>query len=103
MATKIEVNKVYKCSSPTIAAASVHVIGGPVSLVGSNVTNLTDDGSAKLISPAFSDLVATGDDELSDGIHLLSGTPEWFGFTGSESAEIWVKMGVDIRIAPTDA
>lgn len=94
MATKIETNKVYKCQSPNLAACSIQVIGGSVNVLGSNVTEYEAD-TCKLIIPEFSTLVATGD-TLDEGIHLLSGLPEWFGFSGNATA-IWIKMGVDSR------
>jgi hypothetical protein len=97
MAQLVETNKVYKCSSPNISAASIHVVSGNVNIVGSNVT-IWDDTTKELISPAFSDLVSTGDPALGPGIYLFADLPEWIGFTGS--GEIWIKMGVDMRIKP---
>lgn len=94
MAIKIKTNTVYKCQNPTIAACSIQVIGGSVNVKGSNVTEYTELDK-KLIMPEWEDLVPTGD-TLDEGIHLLSGLPEWFGFDGNASA-IWIKMGVDPR------
>ena len=96
MAVKIEANKVYHASSPMIGAGLIQVVGGSVTLKGSNVTEF-DPETKKLIVPAFSDLIETGD-TLSEGFHPLTGLPEWFGFEGG--GEVWVKMGVDQRIAP---
>ena len=95
MATKVETGKVYKCQSPAIGGGVIQVIGGTVKLMGSNVTEY-DPNTKKLIVPEFSDLMETGD-EISEGIHPLTGLCEWFGFDGSADA-IWVKMGVDPRI-----
>lgn len=96
MAIKIESNKVYKCMSPNIAAASIHVVGGELSIKGSNITEV-DPKTKKLIVPKFAELVDTGD-TLSEGIHTLATLPEWFGVAGS--GEAWVKMGVDVRVQP---
>lgn len=96
MAIKIEPKKVYKCMSPNIAAASIHVIGGSLTVKGSNVTEV-DPVTRKMIIPKFSELVDTGD-ILSEGIHTLATLPEWFGVEGS--GEAWVKMGVDVRVQP---
>lgn len=98
MAIKVEPNKVYHCQSPALGSGMIQVIGGTVTLMGSNVTEY-DPETKKLITPAFSDLVSTDDDPLSDGIHPLVGLCEWFGFSGDAEA-IWVKMGVDPRIEP---
>lgn len=98
MAVKVETNKVYKCQTPAIGSGIIHVIGGSIQILGSNVTE-NDPDTGKLIVPAFSELVLTGDDVLEEGIHPLTGLPEWFGFTGDAEA-IWVKMGVDSRIVP---
>ena len=95
MATKVETNKVYKCQSPAIGGGVIQVIGGSVTLKGSNVTEY-DETTKKLIVPKFSELIDTGD-TIEEGIHPLTGLPEWFGFEGSAEA-IWVKMGVDPRI-----
>ena len=96
MAIKIEANKVYKCQTPAIGSGVIHVIGGTIQLFGSNVTE--NDENGKLIVPKFAELVST-EDELSEGIHPLTGLCEWFGFTGDATA-VWVKMGVDSRIVP---
>lgn len=96
MAIKIEPKKVYKCMSPNIAAASIHVIGGSLTVKGSNITEV-DPVTRKMIIPKFSELVDTGD-TLSEGIHTLATLPEWFGVDGS--GEAWVKMGVDVRVQP---
>lgn len=94
MALQAKTNEVYKCQAPTIAGASIHVIGGSVTIKGSNVTKKDPDTNL-LIIPTFNELVDTGD-VLEEGIHLISGLPEWFGFEGS-AEEIWVKMGIDPR------
>lgn len=94
MAKKVKVNTVYKCQSPNLGMCSIQVIGGSVEVMGSNVTEY-EDQTKKLIIPEWSELVSTGD-TLEEGIHLLSGLPEWFGFSGNASA-IWIKMGVDSR------
>lgn len=94
MALQAKVSKVYKCQAPVMGGASIHVIGGSVILKGSNKTELDPD-TRKIIRPEFNELVETGD-ELDEGIHLIAGLPEWFGFEGS-ATEIWVKMGVDPR------
>lgn len=99
MATKAEVNKVYHCQSPSIGSCVIQVIGGSVKIKGSNVTEY-DPITKKLIIPSFSDLVETGD-ELSEGIHPLTGLCEWFGFDGNAEA-IWIKMGIDPRFNPGD-
>lgn len=96
MAIKIETGKVYKCLSSTMGAASIHVVSGSVTLKGSNVTQ-NDPTTKKLITPKFSELLSTGD-TLTTGIHLISGLPEWIGFEGT--GEIWIKMGIDMRIEP---
>lgn len=95
MAIKAELDTVYKCQSPQVAAASIQVIGGSVTIKGSNVTEYDPD-TKKLIIPTIGDLVDT-EDTLGAGIHLVAGLPEWFAFTGS--GDVWVKMGVDPRIA----
>lgn len=97
MATRVDVNKVYHCQSPSIGTCVIQVVNGTVKLVGSNVTEYNPT-TGKLIVPAFADLIETGD-ELSEGIHPLTGLCEWIGFDGSADA-IWVKMGVDARIEP---
>lgn len=94
MAYKIEANKVYHAQTPAIGAGLFQVIGGSVTLMGSNVTEYDED-TGKLKVPAFSDLVATGD-SLSSGFHSMATLPEWFGFSGS--GEVWAKMCVDPRI-----
>lgn len=94
MATKIELNKIYKCQAPTVAAASIQVIGGSATLKGCNVTEINPD-TKKLVIPDEGSFVET--DTLDEGIHLIAGLPEWFIFSGS--GDIWVKMGVDPRIA----
>lgn len=99
MANKIELEKTYHCQSPAIGSGIIHVIGGSVQLVGSNVTEY-DENTKKLKVPAFSELVETGD-ELKEGIHPLAGLPEWIGFKGSATA-VWVKMGIDARIEPAN-
>lgn len=96
MAIKIEPNKVYKCMSTNIGTASIHVIGGELSIKGSNVTEI-DEQTKRLIVPKFSDLVDTGD-TLKEGIHSLATLPEWFGVSGT--GEAWVKMAIDVRIKP---
>jgi len=96
MATKVELNKTYHCQSPAIGSGVIQVIGGSVTLKGSNITEY--DTKGKLIVPAFSELVATGD-TLEEGIHTLTGLCEWIGFDGS-ATEVWIKMGVDQRIEP---
>lgn len=96
MATLVETNKVYHCQCPNIAAASIQVIGGTVTIKGSNVTKY-DPETKKLIVPDFSELVETEDEELEEGIHLFSNLPEFIGFEGS-ATEIWIKMGIDGRI-----
>lgn len=93
MATKIETNKVYKCISTMIGSASIHVVNGSVNVKGSNITEL--DENYKLITPDMDDLVSTGD-TLEEGIHVLTGLPEWIAFEG-DADEIWVKSGVDVR------
>lgn len=99
MATKVQTGKVYHCQSPAIGSGIIQVIGGSVTLKGSNVTEY--DENKKLIVPAFTDLMDTGD-ELDEGIHTLAGLCEWIGFEGSAD-EIWVKMGIDSRITTPDA
>lgn len=94
MAIKVKPGVIYKCQSPQIAAASIQVIGGSVTLSGCNVTE-NDPITNKLIIPTKDKFVQT--DSLSAGLHILAGLPEWFMFTGS--GEIWIKMGVDPRIA----
>lgn len=98
MATKVELNKTYHCQSPAIGSGVIQVIGGTVTLKGSNVTEY--DANGKLKVPAFNDLMDTGD-ELEEGIHTLAGLCEWIGFDG-DADEIWVKMGIDARITPAD-
>lgn len=98
MATKVELNKTYHCQSPAIGSGVIQVIGGSVTLKGSNVTEYDENG--KLIVPAFSELMDTGD-ELDEGIHTLAGLCEWIGFDG-DATEIWVKMGIDSRITPAN-
>ena len=98
MAVKIEANKVYHAQTPNIGSGLIQVVGGSVTLKGSNVTEY-DPVTKKLIVPAFSDLVDTGD-SLSTGFHSMATLPEWFGFTGS--GDVWVKMCVDPRIEPGD-
>lgn len=93
MATKIETNKVYKCISTMIGSASIHVVNGSVNVKGSNITEL--DENYKLITPDMDNLVSTGD-TLEEGIHILTGLPEWIAFEG-DADEIWVKSGVDVR------
>ena len=93
MAIKIETNKVYKCISSMIGSASIHVVNGSVNVKGSNITELDTD--YKLITPDIDDLVSTGD-TLEEGIHVLTGLPEWIAFEG-DADEIWVKSGVDVR------
>lgn len=100
MAIKIECNKVYKCQSPLISTASVHVVSGSATIKGSNVTE-TDPTTGKLIIPKLADLVDMGDDSVTAGtISFITGLPEWFAFVGD--GEIWIKMGVDPRIEPGD-
>lgn len=99
MAVKVETGKVYKCQSPAIGGCVIQVIGGSVSLMGSNVTEY-DENTKKLIVPQFSELISTGD-TIEEGIHPLTGLCEWFGFDGDAEA-IWIKMGVDPRIKPAD-
>lgn len=96
MAIKIETGKVYKCIAPTIASASIHVVSGSAKIKGSNITK-NDEVTKKLIVPKFSELVETGD-KLTTGINLIAGLPEWIGFEGT--GEIWIKMGIDVRIEP---
>lgn len=96
MAIKVETGKVYKCIAPTLASASIHVVSGSAKIKGSNVTK-NDEVTKKLIVPKFAELVDTGDD-LKLGINLLAGLPEWIGFEGN--GEIWIKMGIDVRIEP---
>lgn len=98
MATKIELEKTYHCQSPAIGSGVIQVIGGTVTLKGSNVTEYDDNGKLKV--PAFDDLMDTGD-ELDEGIHTLAGLCEWIGFEG-DAEEVWVKMGIDTRITPAD-
>lgn len=93
MATKIELNKIYKCQSPTVAAASIQVLNGSVTIKGCNVTE-NDPITKKLIIPDESNFVET--DTLDSGLHLIAGLPEWFIFSGS--GDVWIKMGVDPRI-----
>lgn len=94
MAYKIETGKVYHASSPMIGAGLLQVVGGSVTLKGSNVTEYDPD-TKKLIVPEFSNLVNTGD-SLSEGFHPMATLPEWFGFEGS--GEVWAKMCIDPRI-----
>lgn len=93
MAIKIEANKVYKCISTMVGSASIHVVNGSVNVKGSNVTELDKDYN--LITPEIEDLISTGD-TLEEGIHILTGLPEWIAFEG-DADEIWVKAGVDVR------
>ena len=102
MAYKCIPNVVYHCQNPNFGSATFQVIGGSVKIKGSNVTEYDED-THKLIVPAFSELVDTGDDELAaDAIHPVTGLPEWFGFEGDAEA-IWTKMSVDPRIEPNDS
>lgn len=101
MAYKCLPNVVYHCQNPQMGSATIQVIGGSVKIKGSNVTEY-DPETNKLIVPQFSELVDTGDDELSEGsINPVTGLPEWFGFEGSAEA-IWTKMSVDPRIKPDE-
>jgi hypothetical protein len=93
MAIKIETNKVYKCISTMVGSASVHVVNGSVNVKGSNITE--KDIKGDLIIPEIDELVSTGD-TLEEGIHVLTGLPEWIAFEG-DADEIWVKSGVDVR------
>ena len=93
MAIKINVNKVYKCISTMVGSASIHVVNGSVNVKGSNITEIDKNGN--LITPEIEDLVSTND-TLEEGIHVLTGLPEWIAFEG-DADEIWVKSGVDVR------
>lgn len=53
MANKIELNKVYKCSTASIASASIHVAGGNASIKGSNATHVINDRGAWTSSIAY--------------------------------------------------
>ena len=99
MAVQIQPNKVYHSQSPMIGAGLIQVVGGPITIMGSNVTEY-DEVTKKLKVPAFSELISSGD-ELEEGIHTLAGLCEWIGFDG-DADEIWVKMGIDARITPAD-
>lgn len=101
MAYKCLPNVVYHAQNPNFGSATLQVVGGSVKIKGSNVTEY-DETTKKLIIPSFSDLVDTGDDELSEGIHPVTGLPEFFGFEGDAEA-IWTKMAVDPRIKPNDS
>jgi hypothetical protein len=94
MAYKIESGKVYHAQNPNIGAGLFQVIGGSITLKGSNVTEY-EEQTNKLKVPEFGDLVDTGD-SLDEGFHSMATLPEWFGFEGS--AEVWAKMCVDPRI-----
>ena len=96
MAVKIEANKVYRSLNPMIGAGVIQVIGGSVSIKGSNVTEI-DPATKKIIVPSFNDLAATGD-TLGEGFHAMTSLPEWFGVEGD--AEVWAKMCVDGRFEP---
>ena len=91
-------NVVYHAQNPNFGSATLQVVGGSVKIKGSNVTEYDPD-TKKLIIPSFSELVDTGDTELSEGIHPVTGLPEFFGFEGNAEA-IWTKMAVDPRIVP---
>jgi len=96
MAVQIQPNKVYHSQSPMIGAGLIQVVGGPITIMGSNVTEY-DEVTKKLKVPAFSELISSGD-ELEEGFHPLTSLPEWFGITGNGT--VWVKMCVDQRIEP---
>ena len=98
MAVKIEANKVYRSQNPMIGAGVIQVIGGYVTIKGSNITEYDPD-TKKLLVPAFSDLIETGD-TLDEGFHAMTSLPEWFGIEGS--GEVWAKMCVDGRFVPSE-
>ena len=100
MAIKVEPNKIHHCQSPAIGSGMIQVIGGSVTLKGSNVTEY-EEQTNKLKVPEASTFVETGD-TLEEGIHPLVGLPEWIIFEGNAEA-VWVKMGIDTRIEPVDA
>lgn len=97
MAIQIEARKVYHASSPMIGAGLIQVIGGSITIYGSNKTEY-DPETKKLVVPAWNDLISTGD-TIAEGFHPLTGLPEWFGIDG-DATEVWVKMCVDQRIEP---
>ena len=103
MAMKIKPNLVYKCQTPNIGAASIHVVSssGDIVIKGSNVTEY-DPNTKKVVIPAVEDLVETGDTIASGTIALLSGTPEFICFSGDNEAVIYAKMTADQRFVPAE-
>lgn len=98
MAVQIEANKVYKCQSAPIGSASIHLISGSFTLKGSNVTQY--GVNRELVTPAFADLIETGDVLDTPKVYLFTALPEWIGFEGT--GEAWIKMGIDSRYTPGD-
>ena len=93
MAIQLKPNTVYKCAATPVASAVIHVVSGSINLLGSNVTK-HDRVTKVLIRPKLDDLVPTGDEMLSEGIHLIAGLPEWIAF--KEDAEVWARMVTEV-------